>query len=477
MRFRILIVKYINELDHAITAEYEKNMLEIMHKVDGSLEAAGKEIEANRGGRAAANLLNKLQTTSSPDVLQIINLVREDTNVKAINKLAAEGTPAGERLISLIQNLRTAANAKMETHIAESHSLAYTVYLTIVIVSSIGIIVAIILAIITIRVITHGLQAIINSLSESSFSVSSAANLISNTSQSLAEGSTEQAASLEQTSSALEEMASMTRQNADNALKTNETTQSNDKQIAAGAKAVTNMSQAMAEITNSAEQINHIIKTIEDIAFQTNLLALNAAVEAARAGEVGKGFAVVADEVRNLAGRSAQAARDTTQLIQTTIARVHNGSEIAKELDASFKVIEEGSQFVMGRIAEISSATNEQAQGVDQVNTAVAQMDKVTQSNAATAEESASAAHELSTQADILSNMVNELVIMIDGRPQNANASRPSQRKGNNRNNKAPKPNRRPEPVRAQIQDAIKSSTVKMVPPSEIIPLDEHDDF
>ena len=273
--------------------------------------------------------------------------------------------------------------------------------------------------------IAKSLSRIIDGLDDASRQVSSAAGEISTSSQSLAEGATEQAASLEETSSALEEMASMTRQNADNANQTNDTMTQTGTLFKEGAGHMTDMTSAMSEISNSSEQIGRIIKTIEDIAFQTNLLALNAAVEAARAGEAGKGFAVVADEVRNLAQRSAQAARDTTALIQETIDNVQTGVDVSQKLGKSFAGIQVSAETVTRLIQEIAAATNEQAQGVDQVNTAVAQMDKVTQQNAASAEESASASEELSAQAEQLNSMVEDLVVLVTGKRSNGMQQRP----------------------------------------------------
>jgi methyl-accepting chemotaxis protein len=292
-----------------------------------------------------------------------------------------------------------------------------------VIVGVAALAVSLVLLYLLVSPVVRVLTGIGNRLSNASLSVSEAAGSIAGAGNELAEGATEQASSLEETSSALEQMASMTRQNADNATRTDQTNHENNKMIADGAVAVRNMSEAMGAIDESAEKISRIIKTIEEIAFQTNLLALTAAVEAARAGEAGKGFAVVADEVRNLAGRSAQAAKDTVELISGTISRVKTGTDIAARLSDGFKGIEEGANTVAGLITQIASATNEQALGMDQINSAVAQMDKVTQQNAANAEETASVTETLNGQAEELQQLVGDLTRLITGSDGNGNGT------------------------------------------------------
>jgi len=257
--------------------------------------------------------------------------------------------------------------------------------------------------------IIQGLENEVKDMVESSNSLAQESNILS-------DGAGAQATNLEQTSSALEQMAAMTRKNADNAALTSQTTAQTLKYIEEGAAAVSNMSLAMGEISTSAEEIGRIIKAIEEIAFQTNLLALNAAVEAARAGEAGMGFAVVADEVRNLAQRAAQAASDTSQLIEGTVARVRNGSEIAAKLDTSFKEINTGAKDVGTLITEISTANNEQAQGMGQVNTAVSHIDQVTQKSAASAGELAATSTQINDQAEQIRNYVTRLAEVLGGR-------------------------------------------------------------
>jgi len=259
------------------------------------------------------------------------------------------------------------------------------------------------------------LRRVSSSLGQGAEQVTSAAGQVSDSSQSLAEGASEQAASLEETSSSLEEMASMTKRNAENAQKANDLAKQARQAADKGVGDMQAMSAAMEAIKISSDDIAKIIKTIDEIAFQTNILALNAAVEAARAGEAGMGFAVVADEVRNLAQRSAQAAKETAGKIEGAITKTGQGVEISSKVALTLNEIVTKARQVDELVAEVASASREQTQGITQINTAVGQMDKVTQSNAANAEESAAAAEELNAQSAVMKESVSELLRLVDG--------------------------------------------------------------
>jgi methyl-accepting chemotaxis protein len=255
------------------------------------------------------------------------------------------------------------------------------------------------------------LDKALQQVTEATEQVTSASTQISSGSQSLAQGANEQASSLEEVSSSLEEMAAMTKQNADNANQAKGLAAESDTNAKSGAEAMDRMSSAINRIKESSDQTAKIVKTIDEIAMQTNLLALNAAVEAARAGEAGRGFAVVAEEVRNLAQRSAQAAKNTADMITESVKNADDGVNIATEVSQSFETIAGSAKKVNDLIAEIAAASQEQSSGIEQINTAVAQMDKVTQQNAANSEESASAAEELSSQAEELKNMISQFAL------------------------------------------------------------------
>lgn len=277
------------------------------------------------------------------------------------------------------------------------------------------VILSIILAIWFSNGIMNQLKKIIDGLEIGSEQIKSASSQLSNLSHDLSESTTEQAASLEETSSSMEEMASQVKQTAQNAQ--NAETSMNDslRLIGTGVDSMNKMNASMKEIEDNARQTSQIIKTIEDIAFQTNLLALNAAVEAARAGEAGKGFAVVAQEVRNLAQRAAQAAQSTSDLIKRSQLSTSNGSKLADDVAANLDSIKTATGKVTTLISEIAAAAREQSSGISQVNTALGEMDKVVQQNAASSEETSAAAEELSAQSEELRTMVNQLVQMVEG--------------------------------------------------------------
>jgi len=281
--------------------------------------------------------------------------------------------------------------------------------------AGVGVVAGLFLGCLITRGINGTLSRIAARLNEGAGQVNDAAAQVASAAQQVAEGASEQASSLEETSSALEEMAAMTRKNAENSKQANQLAEQARQAAADGDRSMTRLHETMTGLNESSGKIRQIIKVIEEIAFQTNLLALNAAVEAARAGEQGKGFAVVAEEVRNLAQRCAVAAKDTTGLIGDTVQRAEQGTQMSGEVGQSLTTIQGQAGEVSGLITAIARASEEQAQGVEHLNMAVAQMDKLTQHSAAGAEESASAAEELSAQAQTVKSMVGELVAMVEG--------------------------------------------------------------
>lgn len=284
------------------------------------------------------------------------------------------------------------------------------------VISVVTLLAGIVLAFVLTRSITTPLSLAINNINEGAVQVEVASGQVSTASQSLAEGASEQAAALEETSSSLEEMTAMTRQNAENAQHANALMDETSAIVDTANSSMSQLTAAMGKVARASEDTSKIIKTIDEIAFQTNLLALNAAVEAARAGEAGAGFAVVADEVRHLAMRAADAAKNTAALIEDTVAQVKVSAALLGTTNEAFTGISASSAKVSQLIQEIATASKEQSHGVGQINTAVMEMDQVTQGNAAAAEESASAAEELNSQSEVMRATVQDLVRMIGGR-------------------------------------------------------------
>jgi methyl-accepting chemotaxis protein len=271
------------------------------------------------------------------------------------------------------------------------------------------------LVLFSVRKINAVLRSSVAELAGSSLQIAAAASQMATGSQSLAQGASQQAATIEETSSAATEINSMARRAAENSRTTAQMMHASEATFADANHSLGEMVAAMVGIVESSQQISTIIKVIDEIAFQTNILALNAAIEAAHAGEAGLGFAVVADEVRNLAQRSAQAAKDTTTLIEDSIAKAGGGRVKVDQVGTSLRSITAEFAKIKDLIEEIRQGSIEQSRGVEQISHAITQMEQMTQRTAANSREGAASSAELNTQAESLQTVVDRLRIMVDG--------------------------------------------------------------
>ncbi len=385
------LIARLNDVEEAATLDQDKKNVGVMKASLVSYEKGFQEVlDRIREGKIKTPQEANTAISSHKDVIHALEQATKDFSSESSKKMAATEN-----------EIRRLANRAKRT-------------------ASILMVVSVLLGtlscIVVIRGITRLLKNIIATLNTGAGQVSVSAGQVSSASQQLAQGTSEQAASIEETSSSLEEMAAMTRQNAENATHADQLMAATSKIMSTADQSMARLTTSMNHITKASEETSKVIKTVDEIAFQTNLLALNAAVEAARAGEAGAGFAVVANEVRNLALRAADAAKNTASLIEGTMVKIEEGSGLVQTTNADFSRVATSVGKMSELIGEITAASAEQSQGIEQINRAVCEMDKVVQQNAASAEESAAASEELSAQAEQLKGVAFVLSAMVGGR-------------------------------------------------------------
>jgi methyl-accepting chemotaxis protein/methyl-accepting chemotaxis protein-1 (serine sensor receptor) len=399
-------------------AEAHRNAADIEKKISARIARLKEQAASDAARRAVGEIATSFESWKQVHE-QVTALAEQQDFEPALAKDLGDGFAALQRTLDQAEAYQNTVAAEVDAlDVSTDSSERATMVISVVVLVS-AIIVCLFVGFL-VRKITRTLRSTTSELKTGAEQVLSAANQVASSSQSLSQGATEQAASLEQTSASMEEMASMTRKNAENSQEAANQVAQSERLVTSANSALGDLVTTMTAIRESSGKVTKIIKTIDEIAFQTNILALNAAVEAARAGEAGMGFAVVADEVRSLAQRSAQAAKDTALLIEASASNAETGGVKVNAVVASMSAITENSLRVKGLIDEVSVASRQQSQGIDQVTQAIAHMEKITQTTAATAEESAAASEELNAQAEQSTGVVARLETMV------GSAERPS---------------------------------------------------
>ncbi len=451
---RLDLKEYLLTRSDTTIAKYEVSRKQMV----GKLTEAGKTVtEPSR-----VTLVTQLtqQFASYEGALATLIAAVKANDAEAEQSAQVPLVAIGEGMTKAMADIQTAVT-KDQVALGESFEAEVSfIHWLIVIMSVVALTLGITGAVVLTRMITKPLRAIADEMDANAQQTAAAASQVSASGQSLAQGSTEQAASLEETSAALEELASMVRQGADNSASIDQLmSQDAASNFAAVGERMVAMEKAVQEANRASAETARIIKTIDEIAFQTNILALNAAVEAARAGEAGMGFAVVADEVRNLAQRSAQAAKETQHLIEGSSARSQETLKLYGEVSALLAQNGEIAGRVGTLVASMAASAREQSQGIGQITSAMGQLDKVTQSTAATAEESAAAAEELFAQTEITKGSAQALLRLVGGHAAAAMAA-PRMGGGSRHSSQAPAPARavanpaRPVLVRKPAQES-----------------------